>query len=396
VTRYLRIDQLDFAGKRVLVRADLNVPMELGRVSDDFRIRKALPAIELLSAGGAESVLVCSHLGRPKDREPELGLAPVSVRMGELLAGEVVQLPGVVGGDVEAIARNLPPGAIAVLENTRFESGETKNDPLLADALARLADVFVEDAFGSVHRAHASTVGVAERLRSAAGPLLISEIDGLGRFLGDPDRPYVVVLGGAKVSDKLGVIKHLLPKVDSMLIGGAMCFTLLAAAGAGVGDSRLEPEMIDEVGKLLMGPDGDKLVLPSDIVAASAFEESAEAVVTAANSIPRGRIGLDIGPATSACFADVIKDAASLFWNGPMGVFEWERFRQGTEAVAEAVAGCAGWTAVGGGDSVAALRMLGLEDSVSHLSTGGGAGLELLEGRELPGIAVLERWVDGP
>ncbi|HEY7704698.1 MAG TPA: phosphoglycerate kinase [Acidimicrobiia bacterium] len=390
------MDQLDFAGKRVLVRADLNVPMELGRVSDDFRIRKALPAIELLSAGGAESVLVCSHLGRPKDREPELGLAPVSVRMAELLAGEVVQLPGVVGDEVEAAARDLAPGAIALLENTRFESGETKNDPLLADALARLADVFVEDAFGSVHRAHASTVGVAERLRSAAGPLLISEIEGLGRFLGDPDRPYVVVLGGAKVSDKLGVIKHLLPKVDSMLIGGAMCFTLLAAAGAEVGDSRLEPEMIDEVGKLLTGPDGDKLVLPSDIVAASAFEESAEAVVTAANSIPRGRIGLDIGPGTSARFAGVIKDAASLFWNGPMGVFEWERFRHGTEAVAEAVAGCAGWTAVGGGDSVAALRILGLEDSVSHLSTGGGAGLELLEGRDLPGVAVLERWVDGP
>jgi phosphoglycerate kinase len=396
VSSYLRLDQLGYAGRRVLLRADLNVPLEGGEVGDDFRIRKAIPAIEALLRGGAGAVVACSHLGRPQDREPGLRLDPVAALLGELLGREVVKFDEVVGEEVEAGLAGLDRGGVALLENTRFEPGETKNDPALAEALAGLADLFVEDAFGSVHRPHASTVGVAERLRSAAGPLLAAEIEGLGRFLGDPPRPYVVVLGGAKVSDKLGVIKHLLPKVDAMLIGGAMCFTLLAAKGAEVGGSRQEPEMVAEVGGLLDGPDGHKLVLPSDIVAAAEFAATAESVVTGAGAIPAGSIGLDIGPETAGEFARVIGGAASLFWNGPMGVSEWEGFRQGTEAVAEAVAACPGFTAVGGGDSVSALRTLGLEDSVSHLSTGGGAGLEFLEGRELPGIAVLERWVNGP
>jgi phosphoglycerate kinase len=396
VSRYLRIDELGYAGRRVLVRADLNVPLEGGGVGDDFRIRKAIPTLDALLHGGASRVVVCSHLGRPKDREPEFRLDPVARRLSELLGRDVVKFDEVAGEEVEVGLDRLGPGSVALLENTRFEPGETTNDDSLADSLARLANLFVEDAFGSVHRAHASTVGVAQRLRSAAGPLLTAEIEGLGRFLEEPPGPYVVVLGGAKVSDKLGVIKHLLPRVDVMLIGGAMCFTLLASTGAEVGDSHVESEMIDEARQLLDGPDGHKLVVPTDIVGAPAFAESEEGSVVAATSIPPGTIGLDIGPETADHFAELIRGAASLFWNGPMGVFEWESFRHGTEVVAAAVASCEGFTAVGGGDSVAALRLLGLEDSVSHLSTGGGAGLELLEGRELPGITVLERWVDGP
>jgi len=281
---------------------------------------------------------------------------------------------------------------VLVLENTRFEPGETKNDPDLADRLASLADVFVQDAFGSVHRAHASTVGVAERIRSAAGPLLVAELESLGRFLGAPERPYVVVLGGAKVSDKLGVIENLLPKVDTMLVGGGMCFTLLAARGYEVGSSLVEEDQVDSVRSLLDGPHGDRIRLPSDVVVADAFAEDAAPRIVAADEIPADMMGLDIGPETAESFSEVIRGAQSVFWNGPMGVFEWENFRAGTEAVAKAMAECGGFTAVGGGDSAAALRMLGMEDRVSHLSTGGGAGLELLEGKELPGVAVLERW----
>ena len=388
---YLTLDDLDVAGLTVLVRSDLNVPLDNGEVEDDFRIRMALGTITRLREANAK-VVVCSHLGRPKGQDPELSLAPVAARMSELGGFPVRHVPAVVGSEAEAEVEAASPGDVLLLENTRFEAGETKNDPVLADGLARLADVFVQDAFGSVHRAHASTMGVAERLRSAAGPLLVSELDSLGRLLGDPERPYVVVLGGAKVSDKLGVIANLLPKVDSMLIGGGMCFTLLAARGYEVGNSLVQEDQIEAVKGLLDGPHGDRIQLPVDVVAAEAFEESSASEVVDVADIPAERIGLDIGPETAAQFSAVIRDAGSVFWNGPMGVFEWEDFRAGTEAVAEAMAACEGFTAVGGGDSAAALRLLGMEDSISHLSTGGGAGLELLEGQELPGVKVLERW----
>jgi phosphoglycerate kinase len=287
------------------------------------------------------------------------------------------------------------PGGVVMIENTRFEAGEKKNDPGLADRLASLADRFVLDAFGTSHRAHASTVGVAERLPSAAGRLLAREVAALGRLLADPDRPFVVVLGGAKVSDKLGVIKALAPKVDAMLIGGAMCFTLLAAEGYPTGDSLVEEEMIDEIREVMEGPFGGRLVLPSDIVVGESFASDTPHRVVPATDIPDGSMGLDIGPATSERFRSVIDGSGTVFWNGPMGVFEWEAFAAGTRTVAEAIGSCPGFTAAGGGDSVAALRQFGLEKAVTHLSTGGGAGLEMLEGGTLPGVEALERWAHG-
>lgn len=392
MAKYLTLDDLALAEKTVLIRSDLNVPLEDGQVTDDFRIRMALPTIEKVRSAGAVA-LVCSHLGRPKGPDPSLSLAPVAQKMSELADFEVRQLGAVVGEDVESALNGAAAGDVVMLENTRFEPGETENDAVLSDRLATLADVFVQDAFGSVHRAHASTVGVAERIRSAAGPLLVAELESLGRFLGAPERPYVVILGGAKVSDKLGVINNLLPRIDTMLVGGGMCFTLLAARGHEVGDSLVEEDEVETVRSLLDGPHGDRIQLPTDIVAADSFTEGASSQTVPADQIPAGSIGLDIGPETSEAFADVIRGARSVFWNGPMGVFEWESFRAGTEAVARAMTECDGFTAVGGGDSAAALRMLGMEDRVSHLSTGGGASLELLEGQDLPGVAVLERWV---
>ena len=364
-------------GLQVLVRSDLNVPLESGLVADDFRIRSALPTLERLVAAGAH-VSVCSHLGRPQGEDLLLSLRPVADRMSELTELEV-------GFEHEA--------EITVLENTRFDPGETRND---ADTAARLADgfdLFVQDAFGSVHRAHASTVGVAEILQSVAGPLLDNELTALRRFLEATLRPYTVVLGGAKVSDKLKVIDNLLPKVDRMLIGGGMCFTFLAAQGLGIGDSLAEEGMVDTVRELLAGTNGHRLILPVDIVVGDRFAEDAARDVVLASEIPEGAVGLDIGPESGAGFWELIESSKSVFWNGPMGVFEWESFRNGTETVARAMAACDGFTAVGGGDSVAALRLLGLDGSVSHLSTGGGAGLELLEGRILPGVEVLGGWV---
>lgn len=392
--KYQTIDGMEVLGRRVLVRADLNVPLRGGLVLDDFRIEAAIGTLRRLREMRAK-VIVCSHLGRPKGREMEFSMWPVSRRLAEVGGFPIRQAPDVVGPGVERMVSELLPGEVLVLENTRFEPGETKNEPQLAFEFSRLADLFVQDAFGSVHRAHASTVGVAERVRSAAGPLLVREIEALGRFVAEPDRPYVVVLGGAKVSDKLGVLKNLLPKVDSMLIGGGMCFTLMKAQGLEVGDSLVEDDFVEEVKALLMGPDGDKLVLPSDLVVADRFAAEAGSKVVAAGSIPAGWLGLDIGPDSQKLFARILTGASSVFWNGPMGVFEWEPFRSGTAAVAAALAECQGFTAVGGGDSVAALGLLDLEDQVSHVSTGGGAGLELLEGKELPGIAVLARWADG-
>ncbi len=385
------LDALEVEGRCVLVRSDLNVPLDGGAVSDDFRIRASLPTIEALRQRGAQ-VVVASHLGRPQGADPAFSMAPVSARLSELGGFPVIQADAVFGPDVEALIAEAPAGTVVVLENTRFEPGESKNDPEVADGLAALADVFVNDAFGTAHRAHASNVGVAERIPSAAGRLLEGEIKAFERLLGEPSRPYVVVLGGAKVSDKLDVIRHLLPSVDLMLVGGGMCFTLLKAGGYRVGDSLVEESMIDEVRQVLDGPGGAKIVLPDDIVVADRFAADAAHEVVPGTAIPDGTMGLDIGPETIRRFGDVIEVAESVFWNGPMGVFEWEAFRHGTAGIAEAVASCDGYTVVGGGDSVAALRLLERDDEVSFVSSGGGAGLEILEGKDLPGIAALERW----
>ncbi|MGA9596909.1 MAG: phosphoglycerate kinase [Acidimicrobiia bacterium] len=393
MTNLPTLDALGVAGKTVLVRSDLNVPLDEGEVADDFRIAASLPTIEALLARGAR-VVVCSHLGRPKGIDDAFRMDPVGRRMAELGGFPVIKLDVVAGPEAEAAVADADAGTVTLLENTRFEPGETKNDPELADRLARLADVFVLDAFGSAHRAHASTVGVAERLRSAAGVLLAREVEALSALLGDPDRPYLVILGGAKISDKLAVMDHLLPRVDKMIVGGGMCFTLLRAQGYEVGNSLVEEAMIDVVGGLLAGENGAKILLPVDIVAAAGFAEDADHEVVAVGAIPAGAMGLDIGPASIERFRAVIDEAASVFWNGPMGVFEWEAFRTGTAGVAAALAETDGFTVVGGGDSVAAIRMLGREDQISHVSSGGGAGLEMLEGKVLPGIAALERWND--
>lgn len=377
MSRYLTLADVEVvSGLNVLVRADLNVPMERGEVADDFRIRAALPTLEDLVRKGA-AVAVCSHLGRPEGAQASLSLRSVAERLDELSEFKV---------------RFESAGDITVLENTRFDPGEIRNDPATAERYAAGRDLFVQDAFGTVHRAHATTVGVAEKVRSVAGPLLVSELRAFGRFLGDPDRPYTVVLGGAKVSDKLAVVENLLPNVDRMLIGGGMCFTFLVAKGFEVGRSLVQDDMVAVVRGLLDGPDGHKIILPVDIAVGAEFSEKTERHVVGASEIARDSYGLDIGPGTGAGFWELISSSKSVFWNGPMGVFEWEQFRNGTEQVARALAACGGFTAVGGGDSAAALRVLGLENSVSHLSTGGGAGLELLEGRVLPGVTVLERW----
>ncbi|HEU5111849.1 MAG TPA: phosphoglycerate kinase [Acidimicrobiia bacterium] len=377
--QYLTLDDVEVNGLDVLVRSDLNVPIEGGVITDDFRIRAALPTLERLVDSGAR-VSVCSHLGRPEGPDPAFSLRPVADAMAALTSKEVGFLEG---------------GEITILENTRFEAGETSNDPAQAARLADGFDLFVQDAFGSVHRAHASTVGIADLVKSVAGPLLDAELTALRRFLVDPQIPYVVVLGGAKVSDKLGVIENLLPRVDAMLIGGGMCFTLLKAKGVEVGTSMVEEDMVDKVRGLVEGSHSEKIILPSDVVVADEFADGAEHKEVYVKDIPVGWMGLDIGRETKQLFAAVIRTAETVFWNGPMGVFEWEPFRAGTEAVARGIAEATAFTAVGGGDSVAALRMLGLESEVSHVSTGGGAGLELLEGKELPGVKVLEKWASG-
>jgi phosphoglycerate kinase len=387
------LDSLRVEGATVLLRSDLNVPLDAGRVADDFRIAASLPTIAALRDRGAK-VVVCSHLGRPKGVDDALRLDPVAARLSELGGFPVTKVNTVAGAEAESAVAAADAGTVVMLENTRFEDGEKRNAPELADALARLADFFVLDAFGTAHRAHATTVGVAERLPSAAGLLLQKEVDALSTLLGDPQRPYTVILGGAKVSDKLAVMEHLLPRVDRMLVGGGMCFTLLAAQGHGIGTSLVEDSMVDVVGQLLGGEFGAKIMLPSDIVVAEAFAEDAAHRVVPVDAIPDDMMGLDIGPASVADFATAINEAASVFWNGPMGVFEWEAFRAGTAGVAAALADTKGFTVIGGGDSVAAIRLLGREDQISHVSSGGGAGLELLEGKELPGIKALERWKD--
>jgi phosphoglycerate kinase len=378
-------------GERVLLRADLNVPIEDGQVADDTRIRAALPAIEELRDAGAR-VIVCSHLGRPKGQDPETSMAPVSKRLGELLGSRVFQAPEVVGPEVRRGAARLDEGEVLVLENTRWEPGETQNDPGLARELAELADYFVSDAFGSVHRAHASTVGVAEHLPSAAGPLLEREITTLEGLAEDPDRPLTIVLGGAKVSDKCALIYRFLEIADAVLIGGAMCFAFFRAQGRDTGDSLVEEEGVRLARMAIEQAETSRaaLMLPVDLVIGDRFDAGAEHKELAGVDVPDGWMGLDIGPRTAQAYSGEISRSGTVFWNGPMGAFELEPFAAGTRAVADAVAGARGTTVVGGGDSAAALTKFGLADEVTHLSTGGGAALELLEGKALPGVEALD------
>jgi phosphoglycerate kinase len=384
-------DLPDPDGKRVLVRVDFNVPLDHGAVADDTRIRAALPTIEELRSRGARLVLV-SHLGRPKDREPELSLRPAADRLAELTGANVTLASGVVGDEVRAFADNLGRGDVLVLENVRYEPGETRNDAALAAELATLADVYVNDAFGAAHRAHASTEGVARLVDTrAAGLLLEREVTTLQKLLSDPERPLVAVLGGAKVSDKIAVIDRFLSTADTILIGGAMCFPFFAAQGHGVGGSLCEQADV-ELAKRALERSGDaraRLELPRDLVIADRFDADAAHRELDGVDVPDGWMGLDIGPRTASDFAAAIAAAGTVFWNGPMGAFELEPFAAGTLAVAEAVAAADGTTVVGGGDSAAALTRFGLADRVSHLSTGGGAALELIEGKALPGVEAL-------
>jgi phosphoglycerate kinase len=381
------IDDIEVGGRTVLVRADLNVPLEGGRVGDDFRLRAALPTIQTLLARGA-AVVLCSHLGRPKGFDPAYSMKPVGEAMAGLGGFPVIVAEDVAGSGARAAIADHGD-AVVLLENTRFEDGETTNDPGLAERLASLADAFVLDAFGSAHRAHASTVGVTRHLPSAAGPVLLAEVRAFDRILHEPDRPFVVALGGAKVSDKLGVIAALLPRVDAMLVGGAMCFTILEAEGYDVGDSRVEEDLVDAVREVLQSAQGARVVLPTDIVVGERFDRDTPHRVVPATHMPDDGMGLDIGPETAERFASILGGADTIFWNGPMGVFEWPAFAPGTRRVAEAVDANDGYSVVGGGDTIAALQNLGLGDGVSHLSTGGGAGLELIEQGTLPGLEAL-------
>ncbi|HTL24088.1 MAG TPA: phosphoglycerate kinase [Mycobacteriales bacterium] len=385
-------DDLDVKGKRVLVRCDLNVPLDHGTITDDGRIRASLPLLRSLAERGAR-VVVTAHLGRPKGvPDPAYSLAPVAKRLEELLGRAVPLTRDVAGPDTAATVAELRDGSVVLVENVRFEAAETSKDDAergaFADRLAALADLYVDDAFGAVHRKHASVYDVAQRLPHAAGPLVAAEVDVLRRLEVDPDRPYVVVLGGSKVSDKIKVIEALLPRVDRLLVGGGMCFTFFKAQGHGVGTSLLEEDMLDKCRELVAT---GKVVLPVDVVAATAFSADAEHAVVPADAIPDDRMGLDIGPRSVALFREALEGAKTVFWNGPMGVFELAPYAEGTRGVAEAVASLDGLTVVGGGDSAAAVRALGIDESrFTHISTGGGASLEHLEGKHLPGLAVLE------
>ena len=388
----LTVDQLDLAGKRVFLRVDLNVPLEAGRVAEDTRIRAVLPTIEHCLKAGA-SVILASHLGRPKGTvDPRYSLKPVAVRLEELLGRPVPLLPDCVGPEVEAAAAALKPGETVLLENLRFHAGEEANDPEFARRLAALADVYVNDAFAAAHRAHASTEGITRFLQpAAAGLLMARELEALGRIFERPERPVAAVLGGAKVSDKLALVEHLLARVDTLLIGGGMAFTFLAALGYGVGRSLLEAERL-EAARAILGRArslGVRMRLPVDVVAASA-PDSAEGIRTVGvREIPDDLMGLDVGPLTVAQFGAALQGAKTVVWNGPMGVFEKPAFAAGTLGLARAVAGCGAFSVIGGGDTIAAVRQAGVTDRIGYISTGGGAFLEFLEGRTLPGVAAL-------
>ena len=394
----LTLDDLgDVAGRRVFVRVDFNVPLADGAVEDDTRIRAAVPTLGELLEGGA-SLVVASHLGRPKGKVNEAyRLAPAGDRLAELLGLEVQILDEVVGDEVTAVCSHIGPGEIALLENLRFDPREEANDPAFAAELAELADVYVDDAFGAVHRAHASVAALPQVFRErqrpiAAGRLLQREVEALSRLLEEPERPYVAVLGGAKVSDKLSTIGALVERVDALLIGGAMAFTFIAADGGRVGDSLVEPDRFDDVRAARKRADerGVVLQLPEDVVAAPEISADAKRQTVGAADVPNGQRGLDIGPRSVEEFARTIAEAGTILWNGPMGVFELEPFSAGTRGVGIAIAGAKAFTVAGGGDSLLAIRRFGLEDGFDHLSTGGGASLEFIEGRDLPGIVVLE------
>ena len=387
------VKEAPVAGKKVLLRCDFNVPQDkkTGEITDDKRIRAALPTIRYLLDQGA-AVIACSHLGRPKGEwKQELSLKPVAARLSQLLGQDVIFAADVVGEDAKAKAAGLRPGQILLLENLRFHKEEEKNDPAFAKALADLAEIYVSDAFGTVHRAHASTVGVAAYLPAYAGLLVEQELAVMGKALDNPKRPFVAILGGAKVSDKIGVIRNLLEKADTIIIGGGMAYTFLKAQGCEVGTSLLEEDKLDLARELMekAKEKGVELLLPVDTAVHDKFENTDDFSVVPVTAIPAGSMGLDIGPETVRLFAGAIRGAGTVVWNGPMGVFEFPAFAAGTKAVAKAMAECGGVTIVGGGDSAAAVEQLGYADKMTHISTGGGASLEFLEGLELPGIACL-------
>lgn len=382
------VRDINLKGKRVLMRVDFNVPVEKGEITDDTRIQAALPTIQYVLEQGASLVLM-SHFGRPKGGpDPKYSLAPVAKRLGELLDKPVQMAPDVVGDEVEAMAKAMKPGDVMLLENTRFYEGETKNAADFVAKLAALGEIYVNDAFGSAHRAHASTVGVAEKMPAVAGFLIEKEIKYLGQAPGDAERPYVVILGGAKVSDKIAVIENMLNKADLVLIGGGMANTFLKAKGLEMGDSLVEDDALDTA-KALMAQAGNKLVLPVDAMVASAFDNEADRKVVSVDAVEPGWRILDIGPKTVDLFRGKLATAKTVVWNGPMGVFEMPNFAQGTFAIARALADLDAVTIIGGGDSAAAVNQAGVADMVSHVSTGGGASLEFLEGKVLPGVAAL-------
>ena len=387
------VKDIDVKGKKVLLRCDFNVPQDkaTGAITDDKRIVAALPTIRYLLEQGA-AVIACSHLGKPKEGpDPKFSLAPVAVRLGQLLGQDVIMATDVVGPDAQAKAAALQPGQIMLLENTRFEKGETKNDPALAKAMADLAEVYVSDAFGSVHRAHASTAGVAAYLPAVSGFLIAKELEIMGGALANPKRPLVAILGGAKVSSKIGVINNLLDIADTIIVGGGITYTFIKAMGGSVGTSLLESDWLDYCKEMMekAKAKGVKLLLPVDTICAAEFSADAKPELVDTMQIPDDRMGMDIGPKTIEQFSEAVKDAGTVIWNGPMGVFEFPAFAEGTRAVAKALAETGAITIVGGGDSAAAVAQLGFADKMTHISTGGGASLEFLEGKELPGVACL-------
>lgn len=386
------IEDIDVSGKKVLVRVDFNVPLdENRRITDDRRIREALPTIKYLIDHNAMVILI-SHLGRPKGKfDEKYSMAPVAERLQELLDKPVVLAKDVIGDSAKACVAAMKPGDVVLLENVRFHAEEEKNDPEFAKALASFAEIYVNDAFGTAHRAHASTAGVAAYLPAVAGYLIKKELDIMGRALDNPERPFVAVLGGVKVSDKIGVINNLIDKVDTLIIGGAMAYTFFRAKGYSTGSSVVEEDKIDLAKELMAKAQakGVELLLPADNIVAKEFKADAEHKVVPSEAMPDGWQGVDIGPKTIEIFSKVIENAKTVVWNGPMGVFEMPAFANGTRAIAEAMSRCKGVTIIGGGDSAAAVEQLGYADKMTHISTGGGASLEFLEGKELPGVAVL-------
>ncbi len=385
------VEDIDVAGKRVLVRCDFNVKMENGVITSDKRIVASLPTIEYLINHNAR-VILCSHLGRPKGEfNPEFSLAPVAVRLSELLGREVKMAKDVVGESAKELAANLKDGEVMLLENVRFHKEETKNDPEFSKALASLAEIYVNDAFGSAHRAHSSTTGVADYLPAVCGYLIQKEIAFIGGALANPKRPLVAILGGAKVSDKIGVITNLLDKVDTLIVGGGMAYTFMKSLGYSIGTSICEDDRVEDAKKMMEDAKvkGVKFLIPVDNKVGKEYKPDTEAMVVDSDNLPDGWMGLDIGPKTQALFCDAVKDAGTVIWNGPMGVSEWDNFASGTIAVAKAVAESGAISIIGGGDSAAAVQKLGFADKMSHISTGGGASLEFLEGKDLPGIVAL-------